>query len=155
VLSIDLAPFRKAVGQLSADLASGTSRELIRITDGAHSSARATTAFHDKTGALRQSIVYGFRGSGSFGSRTGFVRAGAKHASFIESGTKPHPIYPRKKKLLAFRVNGRWVYARRVRHPGTHATHFMKILGQIWGRSFDAGMRSMVGHALGRFNASA
>lgn len=63
------------------------------------------------------------------------IRNAAKHAGFVEFGTRPHVITPRRKgkKFLAWRSGGRGaasafkggeavrpdIFARRVNHPGT------------------------------------
>lgn len=45
--------------------------------------------------------------------------------SYIRFGTRPHPIYPVRAKMLRFTVGGRVVFARKVNHPGTKANPFM------------------------------
>ncbi|MFH9439019.1 hypothetical protein [Streptomyces rochei] len=44
---------------------------------------------------------------------------------FVLNGTRPHLIKPRRAKALRFEVDGRVVYAKIVRHPGTAANNFM------------------------------
>lgn len=46
-------------------------------------------------------------------------------AIFHENGTAPHDIAPKDGRTLAFQVNGAWVFAKRVRHPGNKALQFM------------------------------
>jgi hypothetical protein len=100
--------------------------------------ARTTTAFKDGPNAsLRGSIRRVMRNDWS-----GFVIAGgrgARHALFVEDGTKAHEIRPKRvgsvssrrragkamPPLLRFQINGRWVSAKVVHHPGTKPTHFM------------------------------
>jgi len=55
----------------------------------------------------------------------GEVFNNTKYALAVEQGTAPHVIKPKKKKALAFRVGGRVVIVKSVRHPGTKGTHFM------------------------------
>jgi len=70
-------------------------------------------------GNLRQSIRYFPYGN------TGFmVRVGAEYGVYVDQGTKPHVILPRTKPYLAFQINGRWIYTKRVNHPGTKPTFF-------------------------------
>lgn len=45
----------------------------------------------------------------------------ARHAEWIEFGTRPHMIVPRNGGYLRFQGSRGTVYARRVRHPGTRA----------------------------------
>lgn len=44
---------------------------------------------------------------------------------FVVRGTRPHLIRPRRRRALRFRVGGRQVFARLVRHPGTRANNFL------------------------------
>lgn len=50
----------------------------------------------------------------------------AYYAPFVEFGTKPHMIYPRRARALRFEVGGEVVFAKRVSHPGTQAQEFVK-----------------------------
>jgi len=48
-----------------------------------------------------------------------------KHASYLNDGTKPHVIRPRRKKALRFVTGGGEVrFAKKVNHPGNKATHW-------------------------------
>lgn len=61
-----------------------------------------------------------------------------KYAGYVEYGTRPHIIRPRRRRALRFRVGGAVVFARRVNHPGTkpykyawkatHSAH--RVLGE-------------------------
>ena len=71
-----------------------------------------------------------------------------KHAPFIEYGTRPHVIKPKRRSHLVFywRKVGKVVFAKKVNHPGTkpykfgwksaHAAH--RILGQRLERGMTA-----------------
>lgn len=48
-----------------------------------------------------------------------------EYAPYIEEGTKPHIIRPRKAKALRFKIGGRIVFAQIVHHPGTKAQHIL------------------------------
>ena len=53
------------------------------------------------------------------------TKAGAYYGRFVREGTRPHVIVPRRPGgILAFRVNGEWVFTRRVNHPGTLANPY-------------------------------
>lgn len=45
----------------------------------------------------------------------------AKHAGYLEFGTRPHVIYASRAKALRFFVKGKAVFAKYVFHPGTRA----------------------------------
>ena len=85
-----------------------------------------------KTGNLGRSI-----GLGSLTASSVETRATANYAAFVELGTRPHDIVPRKAKVLRFALGGSArlsgaprtgaavIFAKRVRHPGTRAQPFM------------------------------
>jgi HK97 gp10 family phage protein len=70
-------------------------------------------------GNLRQSINYVQNGGSGF-----VVWVNAEYGVYVDQGTRPHLILPRTKKMLAFQINGKWVFAKRVNHPGTKAQPF-------------------------------
>jgi len=47
------------------------------------------------------------------------------YAPFVNDGTRPHIIRPRRGQALRFRVGGQVVFARVVHHPGTRARPFL------------------------------
>lgn len=55
------------------------------------------------------------------------------YASYVEFGTQPHEIRPKKPDgVLRFKVNGQWVYAKVVNHPGTKAQPFVRPAFDAW-----------------------
>ena len=85
-----------------------------------------------KTGNLGRSI-----GLGSITSTSVITQAGANYAVFVELGTRPHDIVPKRAKALRWaaggtarlsgapRSGGPVQFAKRVHHPGTRAQPFM------------------------------
>jgi hypothetical protein len=76
-----------------------------------------------KTGQLARSI-----GVQLVPSSTGLmVRVGSsnKIAHLHHEGTRAHIIVPRHAQALVFRMNGRLVFAQRVKHPGTRANRYL------------------------------
>ena len=71
-----------------------------------------------RTGRLRKSI----RVRNATQKRTTVVAHFT--AYFIDAGTKPHDIRPRKARRLVFEVSGRTIFARKVHHRGTKARPF-------------------------------
>jgi len=49
----------------------------------------------------------------------------AYYAPFVEFGTRPHIIRPRRARVLRFEVRGKVVYARIVHHPGSRPVRYM------------------------------
>jgi hypothetical protein len=82
-----------------------------------------------KTGGLSRSISVRL-GSNSQGLT---VRIGSDkpHALLHHEGTIPHIILPKNASVLAFRVGGNMVFARKVRHPGTRANPYL-VIAMSW-----------------------
>lgn len=86
--------------------------------------ARAKILAPVDTGRLRASIrverrsVFGLRQRWTVGSDV-------EYAPMVNDGTRPHLIRPRNARVLRFQVDGRTVFARVVRHPGTRARPFL------------------------------
>lgn len=49
-----------------------------------------------------------------------------KTGAYIEFGTPPHIISAKNAKSLAFKVNGKTVFAKSVKHPGTRPFPFIR-----------------------------
>lgn len=62
--------------------------------------------------------------------RTG-VTAKANYAVYVHEGTAPHIIRARNARALAFTVDGRQVFAKYVRHPGTSANPFLRQAAEL------------------------
>jgi len=57
----------------------------------------------------------------------------APYAPYVDQGTKPHEIKPKRVGgVLVFTVNGQKVFARKVHHPGTKAQPFVLPAFQAW-----------------------
>ena len=78
------------------------------------------------------------------------IRVGSKspHASFVEHGTRPHVITPRRKRWLYFQTATGPRFAKRVNHPGTKATRFFS-------RAVDRSFASMQRRLRNRVRAAA
>lgn len=64
-----------------------------------------------------------------------------KVAKFLEGGTKPHRILPRKKRFLKFQGSSGVVFSRGVNHPGTRATHWFANLANQTFEHMEAGIK--------------
>ena len=122
---IDLTALAQFADQ-AADQASAAVRGVLEQELGqAATTAKATTLFRDKTGALRGSIGSKVEGDSLFeGGIVGTLYASAEHASFIEDGVAAHTISARN-GTMTFQIGGRWVRVRQVRHPGIRARKFL------------------------------
>lgn len=47
-----------------------------------------------------------------------------RYARFVDEGTAPHEIRPRRGAFLRFQIGGQAIFARAVKHPGTKAYNF-------------------------------
>lgn len=131
---VDISGLDRALERDGTEIGMAVDRALDEAMEEAADRARQTTAFKDRTGALRQSIESGTQSSFLAGGLEGHVAARARHASYVDEGTPPHDIVPNPKNLigktssgrrLRFMVGGRVVWARAVKHPGTRPTHFI------------------------------
>jgi hypothetical protein len=91
--------------------------------DGA-AEARSTHKYQDRTGGLTASISGRVLVS-TPGAALGEIRATKEYASYVEGGTAPHVIEPRRAGALRFQIGGRTVFATKVNHPGTQPKPFM------------------------------
>lgn len=73
-----------------------------------------------KTAQLKRSITMEYR------PISASIYPTVKYALPVHEGSKPHVILPTRKKLLRFKVNGKWVFARKVKHPGNKANKFVE-----------------------------
>lgn len=78
-------------------------------------------SFKNRTGNLRRSIDRRVESA----SR-GRVFVGEEYGKYVEFGTSAHTITPKGKKVLAFKVGGKLVFARKINHPGTRPYPFMQ-----------------------------
>lgn len=82
----------------------------IAFDEGQRGAAR-----HSKTGALVQSL---FNREIQNGREVGQDLQRAPHALFVHFATKAHAIVPKNKKALRWSGGGRFMFAKRVWHPG-------------------------------------
>lgn len=83
-----------------------------------------------KTGRLRNSIGIRVQGESVI---IGPNMVEAPYAGYVEFGTRPHQIRPRKPGgSLVFKVGDKTVFARVVNHPGTKAQPFVMEAFQAW-----------------------
>jgi hypothetical protein len=114
-----------APGLVDAAIRQTMEQELARAAD----TAKATSAFKDRTGALRRSIGSKVEGQSLFSDGIeGTLFADTPYARFVEEGTSAHTI-PARNGTMRFPIGGQWVRVREVKHPGIKARKF--LLGSV------------------------
>lgn len=113
--------------------AKGVESALKRTTQAAETYAKLSRLYKSHTYGLRSSI----KGQ-MLGPHRSQVGAHAKYAPFVEYGTKPHEIRPKRiskvssrgvrgsPQWLRFEQNGTIVFTKLVKHPGTKPRPFMQ-----------------------------
>ena len=80
-------------------------------------------SFKNQTGTLRRAIQ---RRVESAARGLIFIDDSANYGYWVEFGSNPHTIYPKRGKMLKFKVGGKDVFARKVNHPGSKPYPFME-----------------------------
>lgn len=106
---------------MTAELNRLASRDVARVAREVEALAKQLAPVD--TGRLRASIHSQPRVT--FRGPTVTVTADVNYATYVENGTKPHLIRPRRRQVLKFKVGGKTVYAKVVHHPGTKAQPFL------------------------------
>ncbi len=89
--------------------------------------ARANHDYKDRTSTLTNSMEAGpVQGSIAGGDLSVTLSAGAPYARFVDQGTRPHKIRPRRRKALRWAVEGGFAFAKVVNHPGTRPRRFFE-----------------------------
>ncbi len=150
-LDIDLSDCRRACVRAGAEASAGLRLVVNRGAEEAIAESKASHPYKDVSGELTRS-AYARPGTAGPLKATAEMGWKAKHASYVDQGTKAHDIWPKaghgtmgplrqgqsrreKSKLrLAYtsevRMALRWTkdgvvrFARMVRHPGSRATGF-------------------------------
>lgn len=149
--NVDTSKTRRALRSLLGGFHQAALYAVDQGARAAEANAKRTTLFKDDTGELRSSIRRVGAPKFYSGRAEARVAATARHAVFVEHGTRPHIIAARRAPYLRFQVNGSWVSKKMVRHPGTKPTAFMAIAGHDAEREFDWALSVAVEDAIARF----
>jgi hypothetical protein len=101
------------VGRVMAGFAGIATEEVRKVSD---------ERIKHRTGRYRRSI----RSQVAAGNRVE-VHASAPYSIFLERGTRPHIIVPRRPGgVLVFKVGGKTIFTRLVHHPGTRPYNILR-----------------------------
>lgn len=137
--TVDLADFHREAARAHSLLVSATAIAAREAAEAGRDEAKRGQ-FKDQTGTLRGRIDAKALSGGEWE-----IVAPTPYALFVEVGTRPHPIYPKRASVLRFYLGGRTVFARSVQHPGTRAYAFMGHAYEIAERVLYARAEAAVG----------
>ena len=118
-LSYDLGPLPSLLRSLGARRGGLVEHVIRRAAREAEALLREKAP--RRTGRMARSI-----GSVLLGPDRALVGVGADYAIFVELGTRPHEIRPRRARALRFEIGGRIIFATRVLHPGIRPRFFAR-----------------------------
>lgn len=112
--------------------------------------ARTNHAYKARTGQLERSVKAGNSSDGL----TGWLeldRSIAPYGPYVHEGTRPHTIVPRYMLALRWVADGKFVFAKRVRHPGYEGDPFLfnaldaneEKIFEIFSRRVDAALQEI------------
>lgn len=121
-VSVEVKGERQVIGKFKAYQVSkrmGIRRIVMETTTRVESSAISRVAA-DK-GNLKKNM-----GKETYnGGMAGEVYNTSEYGPHVEFGTRPHEIRPKKGKFLSWLKDGKRIFAKKVRHPGTKAQPFL------------------------------
>lgn len=129
-MTVDARTLREALRRFEHELDRVVPSVLAMSADRIVAHARTTTLFRDRSGNLRRSILRGpitgsFRGDDLAIDLMAGV--GLRYGRFVHDGTAPHEIRPRRREALRMVIGGRFVFAKKVNHPGTAPRPFLAV----------------------------
>lgn len=147
---VNLSSVRSAHQKLINQTASGIILELADAGKFAVDYVSAQPTFKPRTGELQAKTRWvPFRGNAIKVQNT------APHNQFVEYGTRPHVIKPRRKGgSLRFVVKGKVVFTKRVNHPGNRPFKFLYRATFAAGRILHQGLENRMQRAAREFSSS-
>lgn len=108
--------------------------------------AIANRRYQDRTGRLSGTAFVSAPSESEGGAEVKMVWP-VPYASFVDGGTKPHEIRPRRRAFLRFGDATAPIFARVVKHPGTRPTSFAgeaaQIAERVLVRDVESGLRDL------------
>lgn len=108
------------VRKMSEEAQTGTKTQVLKSAMQVEAVAKSLAP--SKTSKLRGSIKTKLT-NGGMGAE---VTATAAHAAYVEYNTRAHIIKAKKAKALKFNMDGKTMFRKWVRHPGTKEQPFMR-----------------------------
>ncbi len=141
-IEVDVEAVVKAVDRARDNLARNVPLALQLSADLVAGQAKTVHDYTDRSGMLTNSIAPDMvEGTFEGGNLSVVVAAGAAYGLFVEKGTRPHTIKPRYRRMLRWPAEGGFVFARKVRHPGTEPRHFLANALEAKVRDIDEAMQ--------------
>jgi hypothetical protein len=107
-----------------------------------------------REGTLQKSIGSEVEKVGQFGV-AGIVGTSLNYAPPVEFGSKPHDIYPKNGKALAFMMRGVPVFAKKVHHPGSKGAFMFTKALEANIKNIEDDFASFIDHVLAKIAAGA
>ena len=126
--SADISRLAEALKQTAQQ--SGVTTQQVLIQSSNHILAEMEARVPVKTGTLRNSLQVRVENDRV---TIGPDPMMAPYAGYVEFGTKPHEIRPKKPGgVLVFTINGTKVFTKLVHHPGTQPHPYVQPAFQAW-----------------------
>ena len=125
-VSLDVEDIVGAIGVVREKMAEHIPAALAMGADLVAAEAKRTHEYQDQTSLLTNSIMSdGVHGALFGGSLEAVVSAGAPYAPSIEFGAKAHVIKAKHRKALRWPIEGGFMFAGKVNHPGNREYAFL------------------------------
>lgn len=115
-IDIDVSEVNEAFARLRSSLRVAGWDAIVQSSRASLSRIAGGAYFKSRTGKTARSFELERAGEWQ-----GVIVSRSPVAVFMDRGTKPHPIVARRARALRFVIDGRTIFARSVRHPGTKA----------------------------------
>jgi hypothetical protein len=127
---LDVSEAQAALDRLDDELAALLPQWMRQSLDAVAATARETTSFTDRSGALRNSIGRGPGGvyevDGDADGITGAVGTGVSYGAHIEFGTKAHMVRPKLRTALRWPTAGGFGFSKGHMVSGIQAREFLQ-----------------------------
>ena len=104
-------------------LSAGLTQFTLSLFRSVHKVIDEGRAFTPRTGHLQQSIRVDLS---NVNEGKAEIVADASYAPFVEFGTKPHVIKPKRRQTLRWATEEGYIFAKLVRHPGSKPYPFFR-----------------------------